>query len=676
MSTTTFTLIPLPQGSPEIALAAVGQKLVMGRKTLSDLQIKSTENKKKLSVSRRQGEVEVIDRFVVLEACGLNPMIITRKNGKEFRIERGNRLFLNVGDKFTLCGAHFMFLLSEKQDPSAIKTETVATAPSSNADPVTTEAVAPISNGQVKTETEENGTTAVDTNGNGQHAEPPVVPAPPPTHPGQYLSPPGHQWAAQTWIGNRVKVWWTHQKKWYRGTIINAKDEGKFEIRYDDGEKGWEDIENIVITDASEEKEGKERKQTKLAQKKPSSKRRTDSDRERKPKSSSSDDRGRRVRGGQVANYVEWESSSSDDSDSDSGKVSYKKEKKPRNQTVVLPEQLAEKKTLVLYHETCLKHFVPKWHLEKPERLLCVMEGIQEVSSVFPEALHISSEFSEVDRKILEMVHDVSYIHKMETQIPTSDNPEHVTQYSQESLDDRGSQDFDTFMSQGSWQAALYAAGAVCVALDKVVAGEYRNAFCCVRPPGHHCGKKGHTTNAASQGYCIINNVAIAAYYAKERYNFQRIAIVDFDVHHGNGTEEILGENPNFLFASIHVGSIYPRTGKDNKPRASNVVNVCVDSLSSPAVFHAAFDSKILAALENYKPDLLLLSSGFDAHRKDPTEEGLTLDEKDYHVITEKMKKIADQFCGGKIVSVLEGGYHLPSLKRSAKEHILSLICK
>jgi len=209
-----------------------------------------------------------------------------------------------------------------------------------------------------------------------------------------------------------------------------------------------------------------------------------------------------------------------------------------------------------------------------------------------------------------------------------------------------------------------------------VTSGAYRSAFCAVRPPGHHCGRKGHTAEASSQGYCIINNVAVGGFYAIQKYNYKKIAIVDFDVHHGNGTEEIVQNNDKFFFVSIHVGEIYPGTGADDANRANNILNISLASGDGSSEFRSATEKKIIPALDNFKPDLLILSSGFDGHKSDPTDDGLKLEEADYTYITDKMVAVADRHCGGKIVSVLEGGYDLGALGKCVKEHVVSLLKK
>jgi len=358
--------------------------------------------------------------------------------------------------------------------------------------------------------------------------------------------------------------------------------------------------------------------------------------------------------------------------------------------------EISEKITAVLYSHACLRHLVPKWHFERPERLQEIMEGIQALQSRYPRTLRIVEDFAPVSSQVVSLVHDRHYLSTLENCCPSKDYiVEHLVQCIS-NADSYDQEDFDTFMSRDSLFAARMACGAVCKAIDLVVAGSIRNAFCAIRPPGHHCGEQGHTKMAATQGflpvltkpfsslllsslflfegYCILNNIAIGAVYARFKYDFTRIAVVDFDVHHGNGTEEILGGLENFLFASIHVGSIYPKTGRDGLPRKKNVINVSLNPFANSKVFHDAFNSKIISELEKYQPEFLLISAGFDGHKKDPTENGMRLVEKDFFLMTDKLREIADRFCEGRMVSALEGGYHLPSLHRCVAEHIVGLM--
>jgi acetoin utilization deacetylase AcuC-like enzyme len=237
----------------------------------------------------------------------------------------------------------------------------------------------------------------------------------------------------------------------------------------------------------------------------------------------------------------------------------------------------------------------------------------------------------------------------------------------------------DTFISFGSWNAALLAAGGVCKAVEFVCAPgdkrKVRNAFVAVRPPGHHAGPTGHA-RSNTQGFCILNNVAIGAKYALDKFGLQRVAIVDIDVHAGNGTVECVEKEPNILFISLHCEDAYPFDA-DHTPEmynlGPNILNVGFKSNPTRRKFFKLFEEQALPRLEAHKPELILISAGFDAHMDDPTGVG-ALTSKDYIDITEKLKAVADKHCNGRIVSVLEGGYNLDALKQSVLAHICALM--
>jgi len=313
------------------------------------------------------------------------------------------------------------------------------------------------------------------------------------------------------------------------------------------------------------------------------------------------------------------------------------------------------------------------WHPENASRLQAVMESVENLKNEYPQHVEVEkNSFTAATVELIHSVHAIKYVEKIMSIIPASESedPEHATDYSD---DDRSSDDGDTFVSHGSFQAALYAVGAVCEGVDKVMSNTIHSVFCAVRPPGHHVGKCGHTETAPSQGFCIVNNVAIGAMYCKTKYNLQRIAVVDFDVHHGNGTEELLGGVENFLFISIHVDDLYPRTGFAGENRTPNVVNVPLRPHTKAATFQKAFVEIVIPALDSYKPEILILSAGFDGYKEDFTD-ALHLDPSDFFDITVMLKGVADKHCGGKIVSVLEGGYHLVGLKKCVRAHLLALL--
>jgi len=224
--------------------------------------------------------------------------------------------------------------------------------------------------------------------------------------------------------------------------------------------------------------------------------------------------------------------------------------------------------------------------------------------------------------------------------------------------------DPDTSMNRYTWNAALRAAGAAVAATDAVIAGELENAFCAVRPPGHHA------TRGRAMGFCIINNVAVAARYALERHGLQRVAVVDFDVHHGNGTEDILSGDERVLMVGIFQHPFYPYSGADS--HADNMVNVPVPAYTRGPAIRELIEKHWMPRLEEFKPEMIFVSAGFDAHREDDLGQ-LGLVEADYAWITHRIKDVARRYAKGRIVSSLEGGYNLDALGRSVEAHVRAL---
>ena len=228
--------------------------------------------------------------------------------------------------------------------------------------------------------------------------------------------------------------------------------------------------------------------------------------------------------------------------------------------------------------------------------------------------------------------------------------------------------DADTSLSVGSGEAALRAAGAVVAAVDAVAEGHYRNAFCAVRPPGHHA-EPDHP-----MGFCLFNNIAIGAEHMIAAHGAERVAVVDFDVHHGNGTQAMFATKPHLFFASTHQMPLYPGTGQESERGcAGNIVNVALPPHAGGEEFRIAFEVRIIPALRDFNPDLLMISAGFDAHRDDPLA-NLELIEEDYAWATRTLCDAADELCGGRVVSSLEGGYDLGALGRSAAAHVGALM--
>ena len=224
--------------------------------------------------------------------------------------------------------------------------------------------------------------------------------------------------------------------------------------------------------------------------------------------------------------------------------------------------------------------------------------------------------------------------------------------------------DPDTAMNAHSWSAALHASGAVIAATDAVLTGELSNAFCAVRPPGHHA------CHGRAMGFCIFNQIAVAAKYALERRGLQRVAIVDFDVHHGNGTEDIFTGDERVLMVSFFQHPFYPYSGADS--RAPNMVNLPVPAYTRGPVVRELIEQHWIPRLEAFKPEMIFISAGFDAHREDDLGQ-LGLVEADYQWMTHRIKQVADKYAQGRIVSSLEGGYNLSALGRSVEAHVREL---
>jgi acetoin utilization deacetylase AcuC-like enzyme len=223
--------------------------------------------------------------------------------------------------------------------------------------------------------------------------------------------------------------------------------------------------------------------------------------------------------------------------------------------------------------------------------------------------------------------------------------------------------DADTHMSIGTLEAAYRAAGGVVKAVDLVMAGEAGNAFAAVRPPGHHAERE------TAMGFCFFGSVAVAAKHALEFHGLKRVAILDFDVHHGNGTQDLVEDDARILFCSSHQMPLYPGTGAAHETGVGNVVNVPLPDGCGSSKFRAAWEREVFPRVEAFKPELLLISAGFDAHADDPLA-GMMLHEDDFAWITGKLCDLADKHCSGRVVSALEGGYDLEALGRSARAHV------
>jgi len=302
--------------------------------------------------------------------------------------------------------------------------------------------------------------------------------------------------------------------------------------------------------------------------------------------------------------------------------------------------------TALFTHPACLRHDTGPGHAERIARLEAVLAALDD-----PRFAALDRrEARAATREELVRAHPAKYVDAVFSAVPESGY---------------ANLDPDTILSPGSGEAALRAAGAVCAAVDAVMAGEVTNAFCAVRPPGHHAEP------ARAMGFCLFGNVAVGALHARAAHGLRRVAVVDFDVHHGNGTEATAVGDPDFFFASSHQAPLYPGTGL--KDCDGHVINVPLDPGSGSAIFRSAYENRIFPALSAFKPDIILISAGFDAHELDPLA-GLRLTEEDYAWVTREICALARDLCHGRVVSALEGGYHLEALARSAAAHMEALM--
>ena len=299
--------------------------------------------------------------------------------------------------------------------------------------------------------------------------------------------------------------------------------------------------------------------------------------------------------------------------------------------------------TAFITHPDCLLHNMGAWHPESPARLQAVEDQLI-ASGLSSHLLHVEAPLAR--REQLARVHDVSYLDEIERSAPQS-GLHHL--------------DPDTVMCPQSLPAALRAAGAAVLATDMVVSGAVDAAFCNVRPPGHHAER------ARAMGFCLFNNVAVAAAHALEQHGLARVAIADFDVHHGNGTEQIFGADERVLMVSVFQHPFYPYSGIDG--RSERMVNIPLAAYSGGREFRAAVQEHWLPALERFAPEMIFISAGFDAHRDDDMAM-LKFVEADYAWVTAQLAAVAAKHARGRIVSLLEGGYELHALGRSVAAHI------
>ena len=304
--------------------------------------------------------------------------------------------------------------------------------------------------------------------------------------------------------------------------------------------------------------------------------------------------------------------------------------------------------TWLFTHPACLTHEMGPHHPECPDRLRAILAALE--APEFTPLVRQEAPAATVDA--LAFVHDRGFVETVLAAIPKAGIV---------------ALDPDTSVSSGSGEAALRAAGAVVAAVDAVLGGAADNAFCAVRPPGHHA-----EANAA-MGFCLFNNVAVAAEHARRQHGLRRVAVMDFDVHHGNGTQHMFESDGDLFYASTHQSPLYPGTGDAAERGGGNICNAPLPPGTGSAAFRAAMSEIVLPALDRFQPELLLISAGFDAHHADPLA-NLELEIADFAWATGILRGLADCHCQGRLVSTLEGGYDLDALAASAAAHVRALM--
>ena len=305
--------------------------------------------------------------------------------------------------------------------------------------------------------------------------------------------------------------------------------------------------------------------------------------------------------------------------------------------------------TLLVSHPACLDHLTPLGHPERPDRLRAIAQALEDEK--FQQLARVEAPLAGLDNVAL--CHPTEYAEAIREASPK----EGLVRI-----------DADTTMSPGSFEAALRCVGGGMLAVDEVIEKKAANAFCATRPPGHHAETE------RAMGFCFFNNAAIAARHAQKKHGVERVAVVDFDVHHGNGSQDIFWSDASVLYCSTHEMPLYPGTGaRSERGKHNNIVNAPLRAGDGGEPFREAFETAILPRLRSFKPGFIVISAGFDAHTRDPLA-NLNLVEDDYTWVTQKLMEVADQNCEGRIVSLLEGGYDLQGLSRSVAAHVTALM--
>ncbi|MCF8474127.1 MAG: histone deacetylase family protein [Emcibacter sp.] len=300
------------------------------------------------------------------------------------------------------------------------------------------------------------------------------------------------------------------------------------------------------------------------------------------------------------------------------------------------------------FHSECEGHITPEKHPEASTRLSVIFDHLDRPE--YKDLKRIEATAATIET--LNLAHDKDYIQYVLDNVPSEGHF---------SLDD------DTYLSKGSVLAALRGVGATCQAIDHIMDGRLDNAFCAIRPPGHHAEPD------RAMGFCLFNNAAIGALYARTTHFCHRVAIIDFDVHHGNGTQTIVGRNKGLFYASTHQSPLFPGTGHLNDTGDGVIVNAPLAAGSGGRAFRMAFETRIFPELEKFNPDFIIISAGFDAHVMDPLAD-LRLEDDDFFWVTDEIMKLAKKYCKGRVVSCLEGGYNQNILGQSVATHISALM--
>jgi len=305
--------------------------------------------------------------------------------------------------------------------------------------------------------------------------------------------------------------------------------------------------------------------------------------------------------------------------------------------------------TLLITHPICLEHLTPSGHPERPDRLRAIDRALE--AEKFQSLARVEAPMAPLE--VVALAHPAEYVTELREASPS----EGLVRL-----------DADTSMSPKSYEAALRAAGGAAYAVDEVLGKRAANAFVATRPPGHHA------ETARPMGFCLFNNAAIAVRYARNRHGVDRAAIVDFDVHHGNGSQDIFWADKTVMYCSTHQMPLYPGTGAaSERGEHDTIVNAPLRPGAGGEAFRAAFEERILPRLDDFGPELIVISAGFDAHMRDPLA-NINLVEDDFAWVTRKLMDVADRYAQGRVVSVLEGGYDLEALANSAAAHVTALM--